>query len=58
VIAANEAETFDVPSWSDPELGSFCAEKTECVGHYSFEVKRLAVDFDWLHSALFDDRLA
>ncbi len=31
---------FRTPSWSDPELGSFCAEETECVGHYSFEAKR------------------
>ena len=34
------AAAFAPSSWSDPELGSFCAEETECVGHYSFEAKR------------------
>ena len=34
------AAAFAPSSWSDPELGSFFAEETECVGHYSFEAKR------------------
>jgi hypothetical protein len=34
----------------EPELGPFGAENDEAIGRYSFEARRLAIDFRWLRS--------
>jgi len=40
-----------IPILDDAKLASFAAEKAEAIGRYPFEVRRLAIDSDWLRSA-------
>jgi len=44
---------FDVPSWSDPELGLFCIKRAEYVDVSSFKAKELWPIPNWLCLALF-----